>query len=163
MISLRLMEDTLEDYTAMRNWFLEPELQEWVWCDEKGEPPVSLERIIEKYGARVKHPTDVFPYFILKDGRSIGFIQYYIQSETTVGIDMWIGCPKERNNGYGADALRQMVRLIQERHPEIKELFIDPEVENKRAVRCYQNAGFESQGTFIDEEGSACVLLTICM
>ena len=31
MISLRLMEDTMEDYTAMRNWFLEPELQEWVW------------------------------------------------------------------------------------------------------------------------------------
>lgn len=30
----------MEDYTAMRNWFLEPELQEWVWCDEKGEPPV---------------------------------------------------------------------------------------------------------------------------
>ena len=40
MISLRLMEDTMEDYIAMRNWFLEPELQEWVWCDEKGEPPV---------------------------------------------------------------------------------------------------------------------------
>lgn len=26
MISLRLMEDTMEDYTAMHNWFLEPEL-----------------------------------------------------------------------------------------------------------------------------------------
>lgn len=25
MISLRLMEDTMEDYTAMRNWFLEPD------------------------------------------------------------------------------------------------------------------------------------------
>ena len=56
MISLRLMEDTIEDYTAMRNWFLEPNLQEWVWCDEKGEPPVPLERIIEKYGPRVKNP-----------------------------------------------------------------------------------------------------------
>ena len=60
MISLRLMEDTMEDYIAMRNWFLEPELQEWVWCDEKGEPPVPIERIIEKYGSRVKNPTDVF-------------------------------------------------------------------------------------------------------
>ena len=47
MTSLRLMEDTMEDYTAMRNWFLELELQQWVCCDEKGEPPVPLERIIE--------------------------------------------------------------------------------------------------------------------
>ena len=28
MISLRLMEDTMEDYTAMQKWFSEPELQE---------------------------------------------------------------------------------------------------------------------------------------
>ena len=53
MITLRLMEDTMEDYVAMRNWFLEPELQKWVWCDEVGEVP-SLERIIEKYGSRVR-------------------------------------------------------------------------------------------------------------
>lgn len=78
MISLRLMENTTQDYIAMRDWFLEPELQEWVWCDEKSEPPVTLERIIEKYGTRVKNPTDVFPYFILRDGEAIGFIQFYI-------------------------------------------------------------------------------------
>lgn len=42
MISLRLMEDTIDDYTALRSWFLEPELQKWVWCDEEGEPPVSF-------------------------------------------------------------------------------------------------------------------------
>ena len=76
MITLRLMEDTMEDYLALQSWFHEPELQEFVWCDEKGEPPVSLERIIEKYGERVKHPKDVFPYFILLDGEAIGFIQY---------------------------------------------------------------------------------------
>ncbi len=77
MIPLRLMQDTMEDYIAMRNWFLEPELQEWVWCDEVGEVP-SLERIIEKYGSRVKSLADVFPYFILRDNEPIGFIQYYI-------------------------------------------------------------------------------------
>ncbi len=162
VISLRLMEDTMDDYVAMRNWFLEPELQEWVWCDEKGEPPVPLKRIIEKYGARVKNPTDVFPYFILKDGEPIGFIQYYIQDEITIGLDMWIGILKERNNGYGASALKQMVQLIHKKHPHVKELFIDPEVENKRAVRCYQNAGFKNFGTIIDEEGDPCLLLKIC-
>ena len=158
MISLRLMEDTMEDYIAMRNWFLEPELQEWVWCDEKGEPPVSIERIIEKYGSRVKNPTDVFPYFILKDNEPIGFIQYYIHNETSIGLDMWIGVLKERNNGYGTEALKQMVQIIHQKHPDVKELFIDPDVENARAIKCYQNAGFQNVGEIVDAEGNRCLL-----
>ncbi|MCH5351968.1 MAG: GNAT family N-acetyltransferase [Acutalibacter sp.] len=157
MISLRLMEDTIEDYTAMRNWFLEPELQEWVWCDDKGEPSVPLERVIEKYGPRVKNPTDVFPYFILRDGEPIGFIQYYIQDETTIGLDMWIGVLRERNHGYGTEALKQMVQLI---HNYVKEVFIDPEEANKRAVKCYQKAGFQYSGEII-EDGYKCLLLKI--
>lgn len=100
MISLRLMEDTMEDYKALQSWFHEPELQEFVWCDEKGEPPVSLERIIEKYGERVKHPKDVLPYFILRDGEAIGFIQYYLQDALTIGLDMWIGQVADRSRGY---------------------------------------------------------------
>ena len=160
MISLRLMEDTMEDYTAMRQWFLEPELQEWVWCDAKGEPPVSLERVIEKYGPRVKNPTDVFPYFILRDGAPIGFIQYYIQDEATIGLDMWIGVLHERNHGYGTEALAQMVRLIHEKHPGVKEVFIDPEEANVRAVKCYQKAGFRVSDEIV-VDGCRCLLLKI--
>ncbi len=162
MITIRLMEDTIEDYTAMRNWFLEPELKEWVWCDEKGEKFVAIERIVEKYGPRVKNPTDVFPYFILKEGEPIGFIQYYIQDRTTVGLDMWIGISKERNSGYGAEALGQMVELIHQTHPQIKEVFIDPEAKNIRAVKCYLKAGFQKVDEIIDEEGNKCFLLKIC-
>lgn len=162
MISLRLMEDTMEDYIAMRNWFLEPELQEWVWCDEKGESDVPLERIIEKYGSRIKNPTDVFPYFILRDKEPIGFIQYYIQDRTTIGLDMWIGILQERNNGYGTEALKQMVQLIHRKHPHVKEVFIDPEPENQRAVKCYQKAGFKYYGEMIDDDGDKCLLLKIC-
>lgn len=158
MISLRLMKDTMEDYISMRNWFLEPELQVWVWCDEKGEPSVSLDRIIEKYGSRVKNPTDVFPYFILRDNEPIGFIQYYIKDEVTIGLDMWIGVLKERNNGYGTEALIQMVQLIHKKYPNIKEVFIVPEIENKRAIRCYQKAGFKNSGEIVDDS----LLLKIC-
>lgn len=51
MISLRPMENTITDYAALCQWFQEPGLQAWFWCDEKGEAPVSLERVIEKYGS----------------------------------------------------------------------------------------------------------------
>lgn len=159
MISLRPMQDTFKDYSYMREWFAEPQLQEWVWCDEKGEPPVPLERIIEKYGARIRAQTDVFPYFILHDGAPVGFIQYYFQSPFSVGLDMWIGVCAMRNRGFGADALRQMASLIHRKHPEVRELFIDPEKENHRAVRCYQNAGFQPEREFLDEESAVCLLM----
>lgn len=161
MITLRLMEDTIDDYTLMRDWFLEPELQEWVWCDKKGEPPVSLEHVMEKYGPRVKTPTDVFPYFILNDGVPIGFIQYYIQNDTSIGLDMWIGVWSERNHGYGTDALKQMIQLIRQQHPHTKEIFIDPEVSNKRAIKCYQKAGFIPFNE-IEVDGSPRLLLKVC-
>lgn len=161
MISLRPMQDTPGDYQHMRDWFAEPGLQEWVWCDEKGEADVLLERIIEKYGARIRHPADVFPYFILLDGEPVGFIQYYLHSRTEIGLDMWIGVPGARNRGCGSDALRKMVEIIRQRHPEIRTLFIDPEVRNQRAVRCYRKAGFQPEGEYIDEEGAICLLMKI--
>lgn len=159
MITLRPMEATKADYTLMRDWFAEPELQKWVWCDEKGEPPVTLERIEEKYGGRVKHPKDVFPYFILRDGTPIGFIQYYLQDENTAGLDMWIGVASERSRGFGSEALRQMAATIRRKHPGVRELFIDPETENRRAVRCYEKAGFRTTEEILDEEGSRCLLM----
>ena len=158
-VSLRPMADTTADYAALQRWFHEPELQEWVWCDEKGEPPVSLERVREKYGPRVTHPTDVFPWFILRDGQPIGFIQYYFQQADRVGLAMWIGEKAARNHGFGAEALRQMVQIIHRQHPEVRTLFIDPETGNLRAIHCYQRAGFQPVTEVLDETGARCLLL----
>ena len=161
MITLRPMQATPADYLHMQRWFHEPELQQWVWCDEPGEPPVSIARIAEKYGSRAACPTDVFPYFILKDGDPIGFIQYYIHSAEAIGLDMWIGVPDERNCGCGSEALRQMVDIIHRKHPSIRELFIDPDIRNARAVRCYEKAGFRREDQYTDEEGNICLLMKI--
>ena len=155
------MEATRADYLAMQDWFAEPELQEFVCCDEKDEGIVPLERIEEKYGGRVKAQKDVFPFFILSDSRPIGFIQYYMMDADTIGLDMWIGVKAERNKGYGTDALRQMVDLIHARHPWVTSIFIDPEIANKRAVRCYEKAGFIHAGIYTDEEGDLCYMMKI--
>jgi len=161
-IILRPMEDTNADYTALQSWFHEPELQQWVWCDKRGEPPVSLERVIEKYGARIKNPVDVFPYFILRKGEPIGFIQYYLADDHRIGLDMWIGTAAERNRGFGSEALRQMTAIILQKHPETKELFIDPEKANIRAVKCYRKAGFQEEYEYTDEEGALCLMMKMC-
>lgn len=158
MISLRPMQDRPDDYLAMQRWFAEPELARWVWCDQKGETDVPLARIIEKYGARIKNPVDVFPWFILADDMPIGFIQYYFADTTTVGLDLWIGAQADRGHGYGVEALQQMVALIREKHPAVREIFIDPEEENVRAVRCYEKAGFVRCGKIFDD-GGWCLLM----
>lgn len=67
---------------------------------------------------------------------------------------------KERNHGYGTEALKQMVQLIHRKHPGVKEVFINPEAANVRAVKCYQKAGFQYAGEMMDD-GCRCLLLKI--
>ena len=74
---------------------------------------------------------------------------------------MWIGVLKERNNGYGTEALKQMVELIHKKYPHVKEVFITPDSENKRAVQCYQKAGFKYCGEMMND-GELSLLLKIC-
>jgi len=88
MISLRPMEDTMEDYELMKQWFADSEVKAWVWCDSKDDPAVSIERIIEKYRPRINQSSDVHPYFILHDQIPIGFIQSYQEEEFIMGIDV---------------------------------------------------------------------------
>ena len=158
-VSLRPMAAEEGDYRLMQLWFGEPELQQWVWCDEKGEGTVSLSRIEEKYGERARNPKDVFPYFILLEGRPMGFIQYYFRDEASVGLDMWIGERASRGKGYGAAALAEMITLIRARHPGLREIFIDPEPGNIAAVKCYQKAGFRICGTMMDDDAECLLML----
>ena len=44
-----------------------------------------------------------------------------------------------------------MIQIIHQNHPWAKELFIDPEVENVRVIKCYRNAGVKSVGEIIDD------------
>ena len=72
-----------------------------------------------------------------------------------------IGTVQERGRGYGSEALRQMVNIIHEKHPEVQEIFIDPEKANHRAVRCYEKAGFQTTGEFTGEENALCLMMTL--
>lgn len=74
---------------------------------------------------------------------------------------MWIGVLKERNKGYGTEALKQMVELIHQKYPYVKEVFINPDPENNRAVKCYQKAGFIHCGEMMDD-GELSLLMKIC-
>ncbi len=59
----------------------------------------------------------------------------------TYGIDMFIGEPEHWSRGIGSHALSALIRYIFKKLRATK-IVIDPRVDNGRAVRAYEKAGF---------------------
>jgi aminoglycoside 6'-N-acetyltransferase len=82
------------------------------------------------------------------DGRIIGFIQYYEESDPNyrqAAIDVAVH-PDFCNRGLGTDALRTLVRHLVDDlgHHRIT---IDPRATNARAIASYRKVGFRDVGT----------------
>ena len=81
------------------------------------------------------------------DGEIAGLIQYAEELEPkyrSASIDIFVG-PAFQGRGVGTEAIRQVVALLlgERGHHRIT---IDPAVENRAAVRCYEKAGFVPVG-----------------
>lgn len=145
----------------LHKWMQEPHVVPW-WGEGR---PWSLKDIEEKYrtyilGFKVingeKKP--IFPYVIYLDGLPVGFIQMYNALEfprkgfspqdiwrepaSLAALDFYIGEPSCLGHGYGAEILRQFLknRVFQ----SFDACLVDPEKENKIAIKTYANAGFVS-------------------
>ena len=100
-------------------------------------------------------PEDRFPwdepestrFTIIVDGAVAGLIQFWEETEPRyrhAGIDLFLD-PALHGQGLGTEALRKLSRhLIEDRgHHRVT---IDPAVDNARAIRCYEKAGFRRVG-----------------
>ncbi|MEZ5424877.1 MAG: GNAT family N-acetyltransferase [Pyrinomonadaceae bacterium] len=138
---------TPDDYPLLLEWLARPHVREW-W--DEGED--TLEKVAENYG-----PEEDLERFLLieeteKGQRPIGFFQYYILPDRSVGIDQFIGEADRIDRGVGARAVRTFIELIARKHsPE--RIILDPQPENKRAIRCYEKVGFVHYETKIGEDG----------
>ncbi len=94
------------------------------------------------------------------EGQPIGYLQWYVQPNHTAGIDLFIGEAGLLNQGLGSQALRQFVALLIERHDPAR-IFIDPDPRNRRAIRCYEKAGFQYYETVTLEDGSQAYMMEI--
>lgn len=127
---------TAADFPLMLRWLSKPHVKEW-WDDSDD----TLEKVASHYGA-----DDETARFILLETESglekpIGYFQYYAAGEGVIGIDQFIGEESCINRGIGTKAIKEFVRLIVERH-DPPEIILDPSPGNKRAIRCYEKAGF---------------------
>jgi len=142
---------TYDDISMWNAWVLQDFIKE-TWFLEGYEPAHKIHEKIQGNGYD-------YPYIITTSNHAIGYIQCrdlyaYAQlcknppvkeADNKAGsfsIDLFIGEKEFLDKGFGTLLLSDFVHLVFTKH-KAKTIFIDPALENKRAIRCYEKVGFE--------------------
>jgi RimJ/RimL family protein N-acetyltransferase len=135
MLSFRPLRAT--DFPLLLTWLSKEHVKQW-WND--GDD--TLEKVALHYGAE---EPDVARFILVESTETgetpIGYFQYYIVSKEIIGIDQYIGEVDRINKGIGTAAITLFLKMIITKHKP-QQIIIDPHPENKRAIRCYEKAGF---------------------
>ena len=139
-----------DDFPLLLRWLSKEHVKQW-WDD--GDD--TLEKVIRNYGEQEASLERFILVGSYKNGeKPIGYFQYYLIPDGSIGIDQFIGEEECLNRGVGTKAIQLFVEMIvRERKPT--SIIIDPSPENKRAIRCYEKAGFKYYETRAGEEGLA--------
>jgi aminoglycoside 6'-N-acetyltransferase len=149
-IVIRKLRDQVEDYELLAKWLSDDKVLEFYQGRDK---PSSLEAIIEKYQPRARGEHYTTSCIIELKHQPIGYIQYYpVQDdskeeygydieELIYGMDLYIGEISCQDKGIGTKIVEGLIGYIKtNKHPH--RIVIDPRVDNKRAIRCYEKCGF---------------------
>ena len=90
-------------------------------------------------------------YVIWKRGRMVGRRN---RRPGVRGIDQPLANASQLGKGSGTKLVRALVELLFN-DPEVTKIQTDPSPSNLRAIRCYEKAGFERQGTVTTPDGPA--------
>lgn len=145
------MEDREADYQLLLKWLTDKDLLQFIYG-----PSVkfTLARIKKKYRHRVLgiDKDGVLACIFAYKGKNIGYMQYYpagkpedyeLDSTKDVwGVDMWIGEKRYWGKGIGSKVLQLLSDFLIEERGAIK-IVIDPHLDNPRAIRAYEKAGFK--------------------
>ncbi len=140
-VSLRPV--THDDLPAIMRWRNDPEVVRF-W----DVPPASEAEYLEE----LFEPDDAPAWQLVIEhrGRPIGQLQYWHPTSDpddhwSAGIDLYIGEPDGRDRGLGTEAVRVALQYLFE-VKRLHRVTIDPEVDNRRAIRVYEKAGYRFDG-----------------
>lgn len=154
-----------EHYALLRTWLERPHMREW-W----GDPDTELGYIRDMVEGR----DTTRPFIILSAGEPVGYIQYWFighhqnqdwvrdhpwlaeLSSDAVGVDLSIGEPEKISRGLGSAALTAFVAML--RTQGFEEIIIDPDPDNRRAVRAYEKAGFRTLPSLVGRTGDTLIM-----
>jgi aminoglycoside 6'-N-acetyltransferase len=143
---------TDDDLDLLVEWLAEPEVYRW-W---EGRP-LSREEVADMYTGR-RRP-EVEPFVVEADGVPVGYLQFWQGTENSGGIDMF-PVPEARGRGLGPDAARAAASFLLDQRGWT-EVTVDPVVDNLRAIRAFERAGFSSQSEKLNDETGKRVLRMI--
>jgi aminoglycoside 6'-N-acetyltransferase len=132
---------TAADLPLIRRWLAEPHVRQW-W----GDPSEQYALVSGDLGEPAMDQ-----YVVSATGATFGYLQCYdltawnsgfgVHPEGTRGIDLFIGEPGMIERGHGSAMIRAFAddRLA----GGAPRIVTDPDPNNARAIRAYENAGFE--------------------
>ena len=138
-----------DHYPLLQSWLSRPHMQEW-WGDPEEELGFIRDMVEGRDTSR--------PFLITLDEEPVGYVQYWFighhQNEQwikdhpwlsefpaeTIGVDLSIGFAEKLSQGIGSAALAAFIAGL--RNLGYNTIIIDPDRNNKRAVRAYMKAGF---------------------
>jgi aminoglycoside 6'-N-acetyltransferase len=150
---------TRDDLPMVRRWLATPEVVRW-WGDADEQFALVSGDLDEPAMAQ---------FIVARDDRPFGYLQCYdvaawpepafgAQPEGTRGIDQFIGEPDMLGRGHGSAFIRSFVETrLATGTPRV---LTDPDPENRRAIRCYETAGFARDRLVTTQSGPA--LLMVC-
>lgn len=166
-LALRPLLGQPEEYALLLSWLSHPEISRFYGGDAAREI-ASIRRHVQK--------GDVCSCLILQQERPIGYLQFYeiadweekeelllLPYAHPYGIDLFLGEPGLLGRGIGTRCLEMVCGyLFAQKHADA--LCIDPRVDNQRAIRCYEKAGFsyvktKQQGEKVSGEWIACRIM----
>ena len=150
------------DLPTLFEWMNRSHVAQW-W-----DGPISYDEVLEKYGSRI-HSDSIRPYLVLLDGSPGGYIQSWIAAQMgegwwepetdpgVIGIDQFLADAGRLSQGIGTAMVTQFVRRLF-RDPTVTRVQLDAEIENFRAIRCYEKVGFQRHAIAETPEGPVLLL-----
>ncbi len=129
---VRLVEVAPEHHRRLGELRLEPGVLRW-WQDPQDDWLAS--------------EPDTVKYTVLLDGRVIGFIQWWQETDPMfrhAGLDLFLD-PAVHGRGLGTETVRLVCAHLIDDHG-FHRLVIDPEADNEVAIACYRKVGFKPVG-----------------
>lgn len=139
---------TTDDLPMVAEWVARPHWQEW-W----GDPDDAIARIRDMLEGR----DTTKPFIFEVDGRPTGYIQYWTVADNlhepeapwmlklpsdAIGVDLAIADAALLSRGIGSTVVNKLARQLRDQGH--REIIIDPNPANARAIRAYEKAGFRT-------------------
>jgi len=134
----------------MYRWLQLPHVKKFWYANDN----FTYEETCEKYEHRLNDGVHHM-YIIQYNNLDIGFLQSYLienslpfkVDEPIVGVDLYIGEIEYFHKNHGKDILKTFIKNYVFINKEIHYVGIDPEINNRDAIKAYKKAGFHHVNT----------------